>query len=180
MSVGRGWKYLYICPNVTEIYKVDDKGNRIEVDSYWGNKYSLKYKTLIKYNDKGLETENANYNGKGKPGYKLVSIYDDKGNETEHEFYICDSLKSKSTWTYDEKGNQLVGRTYKKDGTLESSRWNKYDDKSNLIESVTSGSSHKYYGNCYQNYDKEGNWLRDLYLADGKPGTITERVIEYY
>lgn len=167
-----------------EIYKWDDKGNKIEEDSYWSNKDSLNYKAYFKYNEHGQEIEENILDDKGKSFLKMVRTYDDKGNPVAYERYNShDSLESKSTFTYDEKGNEIENCTYKKDGALERKQTTKYDDMGNiqlseyitLDNTITTKCSSR-----YQDFDKEGNWLKSIDMKDGKPAQIIERSIEYY
>lgn len=169
---------------ITEIYKLDDKGNKIEEDSYWGNKDSLNYKACIKNNGRGQETEKTTLDYKGNPFIKVLRRYDDKGNQVEYQRYNNhDSLESKTTYQFDKNGNEIENCTYKKDGKLESKGTSKYDDKGNHTESKSmkeGGSVLSIYSNRYENFDKEGNWLKCTNMRDGKPEIITERTIEYY
>jgi hypothetical protein len=169
---------------VTELYKVDERGYKIEEDCYWGNKDSLNYKAYIKNNEQGQEIEKATFDDKGKPFIKVVRVYDAKGNQVEYQMYNKhDSLERRETFKYDDKDNEIEWCTYNSTGKLESKTTVKYGDKGNISESemVTErGSSSDHYANHYDNFDKEGNWLKKVSMANGKPEIIEERVIEYY
>lgn len=168
---------------ITEIYKVDEKGNKIEEDCYWGNKDSLNYKAYIKNNERGQELEKVYYDEKGKLHTKVVRVYDDKGNQLEFQIYNCDTLKNKYTWKWDNRDNEIESCNYKKDGKLASKDTWKYDDKGFMIEDDyigTASSRITRHFTYYENIDKEGNWHRSIELMDGKPESIVERVIEYY
>lgn len=171
---------------ITEYYKVDEKGNKIEEDSYWGNKDSLNYKAYIKYNDRGQEIENANFDSKGKPFVKVIRLYDEKGNQIEYQYYNRDTLENRRIFKYDSAGNQTEGAIYTKDGSLSSKSLCKYDNKGNMTEETLinpDGSVEAIISVQVESYDKEGNWLKNITFNStigGKPTNIVERTITYY
>lgn len=165
---------------ITDIYKIDKNGNEIEDDCFWGNKDSLNYKACIEYNISGQELKRTCFDNEGKSFSKVIRIYNTKGNQTEYQFYTHDTLERKTKNKFDTNGNEIESCTYKKDGELE----NKYswDDKGNLVEfdyTEANGSVARY-SYHYENFDKEGNWLRSITFLNGKPTLIERRTIEYY
>ncbi len=169
---------------ITTLYTVDKNGNPIEEDCYWGKKDSLNYKAHIKYNDMGQETENAKFDNKDRLVIKEVRIYDEKGYEVEYQrFDKHDSLETKTVFKNDSLGKDIESTTFKGDGKMQSKLTRKYDDKGNNIETIfykADGTVESSITCKFENFDKEGNWLREVYMSDGKPNTIEERVIEYY
>ena len=162
--------------------KYDEKGNKIERNSY-NSDGSLVNKWTYKYDEKGNRTEANTYNSDGSLNLKLIFKYDEKGNITELNGYISDgSLVGKDAYKYDEKGNKIEHKKYDSDGSLYFKYTHKYDEKGNEIEyngynsdgSLENKNSYKY------EFDKQGNWIKQIKFKDGIPEYILERQYEYY
>lgn len=160
-------------------YKCDIKGNPVEENSY-SDKDILLEKTIYKYDLKGNEIEITRYNSVGILQGKIKYEYDVYGNISKNAIY--NSKTEVSNEFFHKDGNTLTSHYISM--ALEEQSENKYDIKGNIIESTittirpsdwpTFSSTYKY------EYDKKGNWLRNVYSNFGIPKEVTERVIEYY
>ncbi len=167
---------------IIEVYKVDENGYRTEHDTYCGNKDTLHYKEYIKNNTNGLEIEVIKVNNRGIIISTVNKAYDEKGNQTDYKLFKRDTLKTEIRHKYDDKGNNTEWCTFN-NGKLEVKWTNTYDKNGTLVESTgfkaDSSSSHNFTIH-FENFDKEGNWLKWVEMKDGKPIEIKERTIEYY
>ncbi len=167
------WKYTY---------KYDSKVNRIEEN--WCNfAGKLYYKYTFKYDSRGNEIEKNEYDSDGSLSSKFTYKYDSKGNEIEKNTYNSDGkLIRKYTYKYGSKGNKIECNIYTSDGSLIGEETYKYDSKGNEIECKGYDLYQKYtYKNKYEyEYDKHGNWTKQIFYADDKPAEIVERKYEYY
>ena len=168
--------------NLKLIFKYDEKGNITELNGYISDG-SLVRKDAYKYDEKGNKIEHKNYDSDGSLYFKYTHKYDEKGNEIEYNGYNSDgSLDSKWTYKYDEKGNVIEMNEYNSDGSLGRKNSYKYDEKGNEIEyngynsdgSLENKNSYKY------EFDKQGNWIKQIKFKDGIPEYILERQYEYY
>ncbi len=73
--------------------------------------------------------------------------------------------------------------SYKKDGTVDANETMKYDENGNktgdskVLADGGKGFDWKYE---FKEFDKQGNWVKEISYSSGKPQAITERMIEYY
>ena len=168
------------------IYKYDEKGNQIESSKF---NYDGQLDMMEKYkNDsKGKPIETMSYNSDGKLVIKWQAEYDEKGNlvlrngyDSEGRLFLIFKCK------YDRRGN-LVEMTSvlldaNIDGRLDRKETFKYDEFGNTIEHNTysidgwliSKESYKY------DFDKIGNWIRQIIYKDNKPICVVERTIKYF
>jgi hypothetical protein len=150
-----------------EIYKYDDKGNKIEMNEYVNNEFSEK--TWFKYDVHWNEIEEDFGYNTSIPTSKIIKKHDDKGNVKEYDYYNDSSL-NKYKFNYNAYGSVTEER--------------KYDSGNNLLYDYI----YKY------DYDVKGNWIRKLkYIIkeevkddhfstfdDEHQPPVTIRVIEYY
>jgi len=163
-------------------YKLDEKGN----------------KRVVKVKENG------------KPWYRDVNMFDDKGNVILSKEYVpWDTLNKTEKYKYDDKGNLVEKAAFRADSSLFIRYTYKYDDASNLVEVVTyngmdsirtketmkyddkgnktldvsvkgDGTSQFDWHYEFTDFDKTGNWIRELTYSSGKPQSVVERLIEYY
>jgi len=103
------------------------------------------------------ETDWAKYNLSGK----LKSIIENSYEAEEKFGEIVKGESGSPYWengqiTFNENGNIIESNTYDSDGSLGREVTYEYD------------------------YDKIGNWVRQIQFTDNDPGTIIEREIEYF
>ncbi|HTA27813.1 MAG TPA: hypothetical protein VK809_08490 [Bacteroidia bacterium] len=188
---------------------VDDynsKGYLIAVSSYFGKSDTILEKWTYLYNnrDKMIEEKGYGYNNRltytrryncDSNWVKLFSIdsivddwktfykYDTKGNMIEEGCYKNNmAFNEKFIYQYDALDNLIEedDYLYNKD-SLTQKLFYKHDTNGNEIERSGGHPCDRY--TCkYENFDKEGNWLREIKISkDNIPEeTIIERVIEYY
>ena len=164
------------------INKYDENGNNVEEDTYMNGEKGSYMRTMFKYNsngdfleynimgvgdtsnviegckydDKGNMLEWDGYNDDGKIDGKRVNKYNDNGIITETIMYWTDSLRLTGNGKYDEHGNMLGWVEYNSDGSIK-------------VKSE------------YKNeYDKTGNKIKEIEVANGRPSTYTEYEIVYY
>ncbi|MGN6178794.1 MAG: hypothetical protein ACTHNW_06415 [Mucilaginibacter sp.] len=150
--------------NAHSVFIYDQKGRRIESDSYYENTISLK--VFFKYDNDGKISEQDFYNLKGKLTNRILYVYDDKGLETEETWNNPSETNSmsKHTFQYDDYGNQLQSIIYNKDGEVQLSIDSKY-------------SNYDQYNNW--RYRISANYMHTKMQGDISTNTIVKRVIEY-
>ncbi len=162
-------------------YKHDEKGNEKEKND-WNSDGSLDVKYIYKYNEKGNKIEEC-YDEDGVLLETSTFKYDEGGNETEHiEYDSKGSLLRKETCKYDKKGNRIEASDYDSDGSFIHKWTYEYNEKGNAIEKSYNhfGGSKSKYTYKHEEYDKNGNWLKQIYFVADKPTEIFKRKIEYY
>ncbi len=160
----------------------DNKGNMIEKNGYNSNG-NLIYKIIYKYDNKGNKMEYSTYNSNGNLNNKWTNKYDSKGNKIESSVYNSDgNLGSKYTYKYDSKGNKIEENRYYSDGSLNYKWTYKYDNRGNKIEKKWYKSDGSlWWKNTFKyEYDKHGNWIKQIIYKNDKPYQIVEREYEYY
>lgn len=183
--------------NTKRIYRYDAEGRQVGADEYKPDG-TLSQKVEYKYDSAGNRIERANYTPDGKLWARSVFAYDDKGNKTECSKYNNENmLLEHYTYTYDSKGflvlEQHVNIRPKKPGDkndeqvamrmMDYVKTYVYDDSGRMIRETDNLATFKFpfeTGFQYQNYDAEGNWLKQVNTEGGKTVSITERVIDYY
>lgn len=160
-------------------YKYDDKDNIIEETTYTNGSSEGRLVTYT-YDDKDNKTEAKIYTTEGILHWNIIYKYDDDGNEIEMLSYINGSLNMHKIQKYDNKGNKIESKEFNTNATDFKSIY-KYDDKNNLIEENTyyDGSlrDHEIYE---YDYDERNNWIKQIHFINGIPKYIIERQIEYY
>jgi len=168
------------------ICKYDINRRKIEEDNYWN--LTLDFKLFFKYDTKGNMTEEDDYENGNLLVDKMLYSYDSIGNMIEEIHFTFPSEvgykkkgEDKNFFKYDSNRNLIeLFSCNLKDTFLEYSK--KYDNKNNQIKytvynennTFQSSTEYKY------DYDKTGNWIREIDFEHNKPTMITERVIEYY
>ena len=189
--------------------KYAENGNRTE-ENWYKLDGSLDKKKTYEYGEKGNRIEENMYNSDGSLDSKKTYEYDEKGNRIEENWYKLDgSLSHKRKYNYDEKGYKIELYVYRSDGRAELVETYKYDKKGNKIECIGCGwdmtatgynETHKYdeKGNIIEykgildngflhfkqsyeyEFDKQGNWIKQIEFLDGIPTYILERQYGYY
>jgi antitoxin component YwqK of YwqJK toxin-antitoxin module len=59
------------------------------------------------------------------------------------ETYVNGNLLSTATFSYD--GQENMVESYKPDGTVESHNWSRFDERGNVIESISEGPGEIYF-----------------------------------
>jgi len=165
-----------------ETFKYDDKGNPIELSRYYPvDSLEISWKYTYKYDDNDNIVEKNTYTNGSLEGSLVTYKYDDKDNLTEVSVYTIDGLLHwKNIFIYDDKGNEIEKNSFQ-NGSLSWKEISKYDDNGNKIESSNfyqNGVNHKY---IYKyDYDKKNNWIKRIDFGGDTPKYIIERIIEYY
>lgn len=138
-------------------YKYDNHGKMIE-RNYYKFHGSLSSKVTYRYNANGDCVEVNSFDAKGKLRIKNTYKYDDNGNCIEEK--VLDFFDSEiiiwHTIKYDQYNNEL--------------EYNYYDSK---------GISSTRYSYIYE-YDKNGNWIKNISYNNNSPKYVEERKIIYY
>lgn len=192
--------------------KYDKYGKLSESDSftYFGDsvaeepRYDYYYKTRVvinvfKYDAQGKETEFYSKSLAQPPnqsGFRTIYKYNDKGNRISEEQYYEDLPIMKTTSTYNElhQRTQSIYESY----SWVFRRWSRdsikifaYDSMGNEVKTEVCypwGAIMKSSTSSYDNFDNQGNWLKETSLLSGDRrrggryaySEVTRRVIEYY
>lgn len=164
------------------VNKYNEKGELIEVYDYGSEITRLDFKTIYKYNGKGNMIEEDDYE-KGKIFVeKILYDYDDKRNIINiTSCHPVDSVSGISAFKYDSAGNEIADSIVYGNGGF--GRFTKkFDNEGNQIEMkmYTERSKSPRISRYTYEYDKTGNWVKEVNFEKGKPKYITERKIEYY
>lgn len=163
-------------------YKKDANGNNIEVKVSRNNKPA--YKDVNTFDQKGNITYTEEYAPWDTLYKKEFFKYDEKGNMIEKmETGIDTANHIKYSYKYDDKGNVIECLSVEGKTGRSSKDIMKYDDKGNIIEDInTDNTGYVIWSWRYEftDFDKNGNWTKEVSYSDKKPSAITERTIEYY
>lgn len=198
-SIYKGFSEL----NHKRLYKYDDNGNQAEVDEYDPDG-SLNQKVIYRYDQRGNRTERDNYLKNGRLWRRSIFSFDDHDLQTECAKYNADSqLVEHYSYSYDTAGNRIMeqhvimrsrnAEADKRTGiTLTPQNPERltdyiktfvYNDSGLLVGETDNLSNFPYpfsTSYMYGNFDANGNWLKQTIIQEGRPTSITERVIEYY
>lgn len=185
------------------IYQYDDKGSTTQEDRYDADG-TLTHKTAFSYtyDSKGKVTERIR-TADGR-SYTYTSKYDDKGNIIEWDadgkpesaykydgngkvievaYYKADGGADwRYTYTYDSNGNKYEETWYQSGTKFVMKYLWKYDDKGNVVGCVwvdSKNKSRKQFQWSYE-YDKHGNWTKQIEYRKDKPVFVTERQLAYF
>jgi hypothetical protein len=175
------------------IYKYDSNGNKIK-ENWYDLNGNLTQMNIYKYDDKGNMIEYDNYKTDGSLFYKESYKYNDKGYKIETNSFDPNArLISKDTYKYNDNGNMIVddifypnysSNQYTKNGDkIEggSDKYTyKYDNNGNTIEQVSYNDDGINTYNDKYDFDKTGNWIKEILLKNSTVQNIIERVIVYY
>jgi hypothetical protein len=190
-----------------DVYDYNSKGYLIAVSSYLGKSDTISEKwTYLYYNrDRKIEEKGYGYNN------RLTYTRRYKCDTNWEKLFSSDSIVDdwQTFYKYDNNGNNVEEDRFKDGMVFERKLMYKYDTTDNLIEeddylyandTITDKLFYKYDSNgnvierrglrhlCdgytykYENFDKEGNWLREIKISSDiiPEETIIERVLEYY
>lgn len=164
-------------------FKLDANGNETELKTTQNNKPW--YRDENTYDDRGNLIQMDEYVPWDTLNKKEYYKYDSKNNLTEKKGFMANGkFFFKYTYSYNDLGDIIELKTYlKSDTTLDSREEMKYDDKGNKTDDtrfMTDGTKNFDWKYEFTEFDKEGNWVKEISYSEGKPQAITERVIEYY
>jgi hypothetical protein len=193
-------------PSNRIIYSYDGKGN-LTGENYYGATDVILHKTEYKYNDKNQKmleihyTKDGNkeyethytysgdkiasaetYNAKGELSYIEKSTFDNKGNITsQYTFDKFDGLHVRQEYKYDNKGNNTEWIAFEGETITNKASYG-YDKYGNLTKVLTIGKGGKVIEDKAYNYEynKKGNWIKKVFISNGRPAIITERTISYF
>ena len=160
-----------------------EKGERILIRWYRGFGH-LPLCNQGKYAENGNRTEENWYKLDGSLSHKRKYNYDEKGYKIELYIYRSDGrVELVETYKYDKKGNKIECIGCGWDGTATGyNETHKYDEKGNIIEYkgiLDNGFLHFKQSYEYE-FDKQGNWIKQIEFLDGIPTYILERQYGYY
>ncbi len=168
--------------HVTYSYLRDKNGNKIETKVMHDGKQQ--YRDENKFDLRGNIIELNEYIPWDTLQRREVCKYDDKDNMIEKRGYLPNGkMIFKYTFQYNASGNMTEMDSYKADSTLELKEEMKYDDKGNKISDtrvMADGIKNFDWRFEFKEFDKEGNWIKEISYRDNKPEAITERLLEYY
>lgn len=167
------------------VSKYDASGCKIEMITYSSNDTSQGKITFMCDPDGNL-IETTEYGPDGSILSRSSYKYDGTSNRIEESHYLPES----DTWVkianrFDERGNKIESSTLKPDGTIFRNLKFIYDANNNMIEEqgisgdLLKGEMFNKHNYTYE-YDKNLNWIKKTRFINGKPNSITERVIEYF
>jgi hypothetical protein len=164
-------------------YKFDDVGKPTEALKY-NDDSTFCYKALFTYREDGLLAGQKQYDIHDSLNLRIVYLYDEKGNKVaESSYWENGKLLNKYTYVYNGQGLEASRNFYNADSALVMRATYAYNDSGYKKE------EHKYGDEdekgwlttySYDAYDKQGNWVSRTTMVDGKPASITKRVITYY
>jgi hypothetical protein len=166
-------------------YKYDNNGRKIEGSLYLAkgiNAYNYKYK----YDKKNNLVEELRYDTKGILSGKECYKYDENSNKIESDKYGSDTiLINKCTAKYDSVGNKIEYYDYSPNDSTSHKDNYKYDSNKNIIErkrlKLNSNPNNAPIVEVYKyEFDKIGNWVKQITYINNKPKFIQVREIEYY
>ncbi len=161
---------------------LDEKGNKAEVRVIENGK--PQYRDVNTFDAKGNMIEQKEYAPWDTLNKRETCHYDGNGNLIEKvDFRPNGSMYLRYSYQYDDRNNIIELVTYQNDGKISTKETMKYDEKGNKVADVCSKSDGTIvYDWQYEftAFDKEGNWIREITDAGGKPQTVVERMIEYY
>ena len=192
------------------VFKYDDKGNRIELANYRADgKLNSTLKTA--YDDNGNVTSEQTLLGDGKVDFTSVIKTDSKGNRVEQDDTRAGNnilFNYKYHFKYDEKGQLLERIAYRGNGAFSFKYVFKYDDNGNRTEWIQYGQDNSVVGKVVYKYDaknnlieqtefkkdgslkakytyshefdKKNNWIRQKKMVDNKVVEIKAREIKYH
>lgn len=145
---------------------------------------TLWYKYFLKYNTEGHLTEKILTKSDDHQISNWLFQYDNQGNKTEENQYFPDRKGPtlKTVYKYDNRGNKVEEYMYNTENTLIAKWLSKYNDKNLIIEEdyyYSDGSLNAKENYSYE-FDKKGNWIRQVISEDGTPKFIVIREIENY
>lgn len=187
-------------------YEFDKNGNTI-AELHFGTSEVIEHKTEYKYNENNQKVNETHYNKEGKTDYTTIyqyngdllisaetsngkgevsyiekNEYDKNGNLTSH--YVFDKFEGVPTneeYTYDTEGNRIQWTSYRNEKVTLKAAYT-YDDHNNMTKALTvDGDGNVIESKLYNyEYDKQGNWIRKIFINQDRPSIITERTITYF
>jgi hypothetical protein len=192
------------------VFKYDDKGNRLELVNYAGDRINSTVRSTYDADGKLIKEETVSGDGtvdliseiktdaKGNKveqqdkrqnsstilfNYKYLYKYDEKGQEIERTAFRGNgTFLFRYSFIYDDNGNRIEWVQVASDSSVTAKVIYKYDDKNNLIEEseYEKGNKLKAAYTYTYEFDKKGNWIRRTKLQKNSPVEIKERQISYH
>lgn len=164
------------------IYEFDEQGNVVGKDYNKDGTHQYTYKYL--YDKKGNLIESNNFDSNGKRTDKRVTQYNKEGKKIiTFNYDENDSIKSKSTYTYEDNGKKMILKSVNPDNSINWTQVYTYDDNGNEIgnndvdENGKIGTTRVYQ---YDSFDEQKNWIKRIWIYNGKVNEIVERKIQYF
>lgn len=165
-------------------YEHDENGFKTVEYTYMANG-NLLYKKEFQYNEIQKIKEIKMQNADGKEIAIWKSFYDKEGKKTEEDQYFPDRSNKpviRSIFKYDEHGNKIQEHMYNPEDRL-IVRWlSKYDANHVLVEEnyyYSDGSLNSRENYEYE-YDKYGNWTKQIVYENDQPKHVIVRKFTYY
>lgn len=150
-----GYKALYKYNNNGELYEVEEING---VTKYITTYVNHKPKSRIKYGDEDTRLE-YDYKKDGDTDILLVTCYENGTQKYTEQTFFKNGRKIK----YIDADSEIFEYFYNDNGELQNTK-------------SSNGDEVKY---TYE-YDKKGNWIKQINFRNGLPDEITERAITYY
>ena len=144
----------------------------------------LKFRQISNYNDNGKLVEKVRFNLDGETLVRNLYRYDENGNRIEdlQYFNTNENPSIKTTYKYDELGNKVEEFMYNPEDRLIAKWLSKYNDQNSLVEEnyyYADGSLSAQEVYSYE-FDKKGNWTKQIIVSNEVPKYIVIREIKYY
>jgi len=191
-----------------KIKKYNDDGNIIEEKQYWPNGEFM-WKKIYEYDELGNKTgkvyrnndevnirfvlkftcdKNGNlaeineFNSDGEKISRTLYKIDIKGRVIEETVYKNNIFNEKNFRSYEDSNKEVI-KYFNSDSVLQVIFTNKYDENGNLVEQNAINSINNSKTNIiyqYDDFDKIGNWKKQIIIRDGVVENIIDREIEYF
>lgn len=166
------------------VLNYDEKGNNTQVEWYTSND-SLKEKQVSNFDKFGNKIGELRKSPDDNVIARSVFDYDSNANIIETNNYSGnDKLFNQGLMTYDAKNNKTEERWLYPQSKVTVIRKFTYDANGNIasMDSKIEGPNPK--GNAHQEfryeYDKKGNWVKQILTLEGEVQGMTIRTIEYF
>jgi hypothetical protein len=168
------------------VFVYDGKNKLVEKNIY--NADSLQEKIRYSYSSSDNIAGSLDYNFKNKTVVKYIYTYDNRNNITEIDGWnSIDSVKKtntlKNNYKYDDKDNVIEERHFDIKGNLVGKPLSTYDGQGNLIAVDIYGQAFNRGGQKFTykyDFDKTGNWIKQMISSNDTLMGTKNRAIEYY
>ena len=164
-------------------FKSNTHENNIK-ESIFNSKGDMTFIQVWNLNDQGKLVEKLRFNVKGETLIRILYKYDKEGNLIEDSQYFDSSKEPriKYNYVYDSKGNKVEEYMYNPMNELIAKWKSKYNEDDILVEEqyyYSDGSVADKETYTYE-FDKKGNWVQQIIVANGTPKYVVQRDIKYY